>query len=89
MDHPNLWENNEKYIRQSAKSTANTIIYNIKWPQAHLLVDGFKLIHQYSDITFEDLKSKQFIAELIECKLIGEEDKDKIADFRKGIEIKS
>jgi len=88
-DHPNLWENNEKYIRQSAKSTANTIIYNIKWPQAHLLVDGFKLIHQYSDITFEDLKSKQFIAELIECKLIGEEDKDKIADFRKGIEIKS
>jgi hypothetical protein len=53
------------------------------------LVDSFKLIHQYSDITFEDLISEQFIAELIECELISEEDKDKIAEFRKGIEIKS
>jgi hypothetical protein len=88
-DHPNLWENNDDYIRKSAKSTANTIIYKIKWPQAHLLVDGFKLIHQYSDITFEDLKSKEFVAELIECGLINEADKNKIAEFGKGIKIKS
>jgi hypothetical protein len=89
-DHPKLWINNEPYIKQAAKSKAEEIIHRyIRWPAAHLLVDEFKLIQQYSDITYEDLKSEQFIAELIECELISEKDKDKIAEFRKGIEIKS
>ena len=88
-EHPNLWENNNEYIEKAAKSAANTIIYKIKWPQAHLLVDGFKLIHQYSDITFEDLKSNEFVAGLIECGLINEAEKDKIAKFGKGISINS
>ena len=88
-EHPNLWENNNEYIEKAAKSAANTIIYKIKWPQAHLLVDGIKLIHQYSDITFEDLKSNEFVAGLIECGLINEAEKDKIAKFGKGISINS
>jgi hypothetical protein len=41
----------------------------------HLLVEGFKIIHQNSEITIDDLKNEEFIAELIECELISEEDR--------------
>jgi hypothetical protein len=86
---PNLWQSNKEYVQKIAKSTAEEIIYRIKWPHAHLLVDEFNLTLQYSDITFEDLKSAKFVSELIECELITEKDKDKIAIFGKGIEVKT
>lgn len=86
-NHPNLWEKNQDYIQQSAKSKAEEIIYRIKWPKAHLLVDDFKLSVQYSDITYEDLKSQEFVNELKECNLIDESDMNRLAEFGKGVEI--
>lgn len=46
----------------------------------HLLVDGFEIIHQYSDITIEDLICEEFIAELID--LISKEDEDQISHLK-------
>ena len=86
-NHPNLWEGNQSYIQQSAKSKAEEIIYRIKWPEAHLLVDDFKLSVQFSDITFEDLKSPEFVSELKDCKLIDEIDENRLAVFGKGVKI--
>lgn len=86
-NHPNLWEGNEKYIQQSAKSIAEKVIYRIKWPEAHLLVDDFKLSVQYSDITYEDLKSQEFVNELKDCNLIDEADVNRLAEFWKGVKI--
>jgi len=85
--HPNLWERNQSYIEQAAKSKAEEIIYRIKWPEAHLLVEDFKLNVQYSEITYEDLKNKEFVNELKECNLIDESDESLLADFGKGVEI--
>lgn len=87
-DHPHLWQNNQEYIRSAANSKAEEIIYRIKWPEAHALVDDFKLEVQYSDITFEDLKNKQFIDELKDCGLINSADEHQLAEFSKGIETK-
>lgn len=86
-NHPNLWEGNQNYINQSAKSKAEEVIYRIKWPEAHLLVEDFKLSVQYSDITYEDLKSQDFVNELKECNLIDESDKNRLAEFGKGVKI--
>lgn len=84
-DHPHLWENDADYIQTSAEAKAMEIIYRIRWPEAHVLLSDFKLEAQYSDITFEDLKNKQFIAELKSCGLIDEEDESQLAEFGKGI----
>lgn len=86
-NHPNLWESNQNYIQQSAKSKAEEVIYRIKWPEAHLLVDDFKLSVQYSDITYEDLKSQEFVNELKDCNLIDESDENRLAEFGKGVKI--
>lgn len=86
-NHPNLWEGHESYIQKEAKPTSEEIIFHMKWPKAHLLVDGFNLIYQYSDITFEDLKNKEFVQELAESGLIDEADSNKLANFSKGIEL--
>lgn len=86
-NHPNLWEGNQNYIKQSAKSKAEEVIYRIKWPEAHLLVDDFNLSIQYSDITYEDLKSQDFVNELKECNLIDESDVNQLAEFGKGVKI--
>lgn len=86
-NHPNLWEGNLNYIKQSAKSKAEEVIFRIKWPEAHLLVDDFKLSVQYSDITYEDLKSQDFVNELKECNLIDESDENRLAEFGKGVKI--
>ncbi|MCK9437314.1 MAG: hypothetical protein M0Q12_08920 [Synergistaceae bacterium] len=86
-NHPNLWESNQNYIRQSAKSKAEEVIYRIKWPEAHLLVDDFKLSVQYSDITYEDLKSQEFVNELKDFNLIDESDENRLAEFGKGVKI--
>ncbi len=82
----NLWKN-ESYVQQSAESKAKEIIYHIKWPEPHLLVNGFKLSVQYSDITYEDLKSREFVNELKECGLIGKLDENRLAEFGKGVQI--
>lgn len=87
-DHPNLWQNNLEYIRSAAKTKSEEIIYRIKWPVAHTLVDDFKLEVQFSDITFEDLKNEQFIVELKDCGLINSTDEHQLAEFSKGIETK-
>lgn len=86
-NHPNLWAGNESYIKQESHSKAEEIIYRIKWLKAHLLVEEFRLILQYSDITFEDLKSEDFIRELSECKLINDADVNLLAEFGKGVKI--
>lgn len=86
-NHPNLWESNQNYIQQSAKSKAEEVIYRIKWPEAHLLVDDFKLSVQYSDITYEDLKSQEFVNELKDYNLIDESDENRLAEFGKGVKI--
>jgi hypothetical protein len=86
--HPHLWQDNAEYIGESAKAKAEEIIFKIRWPEAHLLVSEFKLEVQYSDITFEDLKNKQFIEELKACGLIDEKDENQLAEFSKGIETK-
>ena len=86
-NHPNLWESNQNYIQQSAKSKAEEVIYRIKWPEAHLLVDDFKLSVQYSDITYEDLKSQEFVNELKDFNLIDESDENRLAEFGKGVKI--
>jgi hypothetical protein len=64
------------------------IIYRIKWPEAHLLVSEFKLEAQCRDITFESLKNKQFIEELMVCGFIDSEDESQLAEFSTGIETK-
>ncbi len=88
-DHPNLWGGNKSYIQQSAKSRAEKIIHQINWPEAHLLVDSFKLIYQYSDITFEDLKNEEFVSELAESGLINEADSNQLAEFGKAVTLNS
>lgn len=87
-DYPNLWQNNAEYVEELAKVKAKEIIFKIRWPEAHLLVSEFKLEAQYSDITIEDLKNKQFIAELKDCGLIKDEDVSQLAEFGKGIETR-
>ena len=85
--HPSLWENNDNYLKQTAKDRAEKIISKIAWPEAHILVDDFKLSAHYSDITFEDLKDPEFINELVEAKLIDEEDQNSLAKFGKAVEV--
>lgn len=85
-EHPHLWQDNQEYIQTAANSKAEEIIFRIKWPEAHILVDEFKLEVQFSDITYEDLKNNQFIDELKENGLIGLEDENQLAEFGFGIE---
>jgi hypothetical protein len=86
--HPHLWENDLDYLQSSAESKASEIIYRIKWPEAHVLISDFKMEAQYSEITFEDLKNKEFIKELKACGLIDTEDENQLAEFGKGIGTK-
>ena len=80
------WQDNSDYIKLASKSMAEKIIYRISWPFAHTLVEGFKLEVNFSDITYEDLKSKQFIQELKNYGLIDSEDIDHLATFGLGME---
>jgi hypothetical protein len=85
---PHLWQNNLDYIRIAAKPKAEEIVYRIRWPEAHSLVEEFRLDVQFSDITIEDLKNKQFITELLKIGLITSEDEAQIATFSKGIKLR-
>lgn len=78
---------NKDYVERFAKSEAERIINKIKWPAPHLLLNELKLIVQYSDITYEDLRNKEFVKELRKCNLINESDKNRLAEFGKGIII--
>jgi len=69
-EYEHLWENNEEYIEYASKEEAMSIVTKIKWPKAHDLLDELSIDLQYSDITYEDLKNKTFIKELLECGLI-------------------
>lgn len=84
----NLLENDVVFLTDLAQSKAAEIVYRIKWPEAHNLVEEFKLVEQYSDITFEDLKNPQFIKELLEIGLINYADVNELAIFTKGIAMK-
>lgn len=60
-------------------------MHRIKWPEAHELLNGFKVDLQFSDITFDDLKNNDFVQELKEHKLIDVADAKELAEFSKGI----
>ena len=87
-EHEQLWENHEEYIKDASKEEAMSIVTKIKWPKAHDLLDELSIDLQYSDITYEDLKNKTFIKELLECGLIDDADEKQLASFGKGIETK-
>jgi hypothetical protein len=87
-EYEHLWENNEEYIEYASKEEAMSIVTKIKWPKAHDLLDELSIDLQYSDITYEDLKNKTFIKELLECGLIDDADEKQLASFGKGIETK-
>lgn len=86
-EHEHQWKNNEEYIQYASMEEAKSIVTKIKWPKAHDLLDELSIDLQYSDITYEDLKNKTFIKELLECGLIDEADEKKLASFGKGIEM--
>lgn len=87
--YPNLWQNNDEYIKDAAPTFANEIIFKkINWPKAHLMVEEFKISRQYSDITIEDLKCKEFVTELLEVGLINKKDINQLAKFGKGVEVR-
>lgn len=83
-----IWEKDE-YIKSQARTVAEFIVNRIKWPKPHLMVDTFELVTNYSDITYENLKDKDFIKELKEIGLIKAEDERYLADFGKGIGVTS
>lgn len=83
--YPNLWQDDPDYLDVYAETKAHEIIYRIKWPDAHFLVNEFNLEVQYSDITFESLKNQQFIEELSACGLINANDENQLAEFSRGI----
>lgn len=86
-DQPHLWQENLEYIHQSAISKSEKIVHRIPWPEAHTLVEEFKLDVQFSDITFEDLRNRKFIGELKACGLINDEDENELAEFSVGLEL--
>lgn len=87
-DHPNLWQEDIAYRKQEATAKAYQTIHGIHWPKAHELVGEFKIITQYSDITWEDLNNDDFVNELVLIGLIDTNDANNLADFKKGIQIK-
>lgn len=87
-DRPDL-QANDNYIESESKVRAEGIIHKkIYWPKAHDLIDEFKIDVQFSDITFEDLKNKQFVTELKKSGLINLDDENQLAEFSKGIGTK-
>jgi len=83
-----LWENTEEYLKIESKKAAEIIVKKIRWPKAHNLLDELSIDLQFSDITYEDLKNKTLIKELLECGLIDDADEKQLASFGKGIETK-
>jgi hypothetical protein len=75
-DHPQYWEGHSAYLLQHAKKKSAEIINRIKWPEPHILVEGFNLEILYSDITYEDIKNPNFQRELKECGLINDTDEN-------------
>jgi hypothetical protein len=85
-DHQNIIQYDENNIDNYSKNKAKKIIYILRWPNAYELLDELKIDLQYSDITYEDLKNKKFISELVECGLIDVDDEKELASFGIGIE---
>lgn len=88
-DHPQYWEGHTDYLIQQAKKKSEEIINRIKWPEPHILVEGFKLEILYSDITYEDIKNPEFQKELKECGLINDTDENQLAEISKGVELRN
>ena len=78
----------KEYVRQEAENIANKTIWDIRWPSPHELVEDFKLVTHYSDITYEDLSNKALLEELKKRELITDSDINNLAEFGKGISIK-
>lgn len=85
QDDADFWAQDVVYITQVAKKRAQEVVHRLKWPEAHELLNGFKVDLQFSDITFEDLKSKMFVQELKEHNLIDVADANQLAEFSKGV----
>lgn len=78
----------EDKMLKSAQSKAKRIVYGmVKWPEPEELVEKFDINVKYSDITYEDLRNKDYIVELKEIGLITEADEKKLADFSRGIAL--
>jgi len=88
LNDSNLWQNSEDDIKYLAMDKARKIVNRISWPDAQKLLGELSIDLQYSDITYEDLKNKKFIGELLECKLINTADEKQLANFGTGVEIK-
>lgn len=82
-----FWDQNEDYKVIAATNLANTTIYNIHWPEAIELLNGFSIKTFFSDITFEDLQNEKLIKELLERKLINNIDINNLATFGKAVEV--
>jgi hypothetical protein len=75
-------------IEQLAKKKAKRTIFDINWPTANELVEGFSVNTYFSDITLEDLKNEKFINELVERKIIDKAETENLAVFSKGVVVK-
>jgi hypothetical protein len=76
------------YVLHEAKNLAKETISKIRWPKAIELLDVFKINTYYSDITFEDLKNKELVNELIDKGLINSYDINNLTQLGKGIDVK-
>lgn len=85
----NLFSKDAEFIKRKSKDEATQIIYGIKWPTADILLGKMKIILHFSDITFEDLQNKEFIDEMFDIGLIEEKNKNELAKFSKGVEVKN
>ncbi|SHJ10396.1 hypothetical protein SAMN05443429_10944 [Cruoricaptor ignavus] len=61
------------------------LLDKVRFPKADKLFEDMKISVQYSDITFEDLKNKQFLDELISAGII--EDSEQLTNFSRGIAL--
>lgn len=86
-DHQYIKQYDENNIDFYSKIKTERIIYRLRWPNAYDLLNELNIDLQYSDITYEDLKNKKFISELVECGLIDAKDEKKLANFGIGIEV--
>lgn len=83
-----LWKENPDQLKLICQSEAEEIVSRkINWPKPYQLVDKFKFIVHYSDITFQDLKNKEFVQELKEAGLINSNDENELAEFARAIKV--
>ncbi|HAC22752.1 MAG TPA: hypothetical protein DCF91_11785 [Porphyromonadaceae bacterium] len=89
IDKDSLFKNNIEYLDYLAKTKAEDIVHKIKWPNAHELIKKLEVNIMYSDITFEDLKNKNLLNELVEKEIIDKSDFNELAEFSQAIVLEN